>query len=169
MDNEDKIYEIEMELKFIIYENEQYYSKIPNNIIIQTIKKKNIVMDKIPIDISYDQNIIYIDDYEFDCQLYNSDTSNRIKDNKVILNIIYYDNYYDQNIKNKQMGKLLKYIEGLLLGYREKIDDYEKYPELFFEKEYFTKKNILQYKDDNDDKDVDNNENNDNYHYYDNY
>ena len=67
------------------------------------------------------------------------------------------------------MGKLLKYIEGLLLGYRDSIDDYENYPELFFEKEYFTKKNILQYNDDND---VDNNENNDNYenyYYYDNY
>ena len=169
MDNEDKRYEIEMELKFIIYEKEKYYCKIPNNIIIQTIKKKNIVMDKIPIDISSDQNIIYIDDYEFDCQLYNSDTCNRIKDNKVILNIIFYDNYYDQNIKNKQMGKLLKYIEGLLLGYRDSIDDYENYPELFFEKEYFTKKNILQYNDDNDVDNNENNDNNDNYYYYDNY
>lgn len=127
-DKEEQLCEVV--LKHVIYnhENNKYYAYIPNNHVIITNKnKESLTINKLELDIGNSCDI-NIGGSKFLCDLYTRQT-----DDSVLLSIRYLDNPYERTITKYHEEKLIKYIEAMILGFLDHVDDYEEKPEKFFD------------------------------------
>lgn len=128
---EKELFQVEQVLKYIVYDHEKkdFCAYLPNkNVIITDINKQHKTINKLPLgmgDQSSDK--VYIGDVEFFCELLF-----RNEDEKVLLSIEYYDDPNDKKIGKIEKEKIIKYVEGMILGFTRYITDYEEKPEEFF-------------------------------------